>query len=484
MLRNPSPQYRPWEKLQPQSRAYQSISIPSFYQAVERIMDAESPVYSGADLQVNMTWGEPLPLPVYPPPPPLSATALLGAAEVGYEYQFLEWPGLRSENRGESSPLTGTTSSLVNIGDSGNAIVMTPNSTNSYVMVHKRANSNGSSAGGSEHQGYSVPRSQGSAAEWANGGEMEVDEDNYREMPHDPKTILFNMYNPGMYISFFLFQGYRKMKRSEKMRFAFDGGSMRRGDIDIQTHSDQKDLVPTPINNPYSPEPTAVSSYGGSPVSQDYGLHMQQNAASSTNRPGAAANRAQNLPLPSRTSVFVHESPDGPWNHMHPSRAPPGKYGPGYSAFAPSPGPAAQQDADELRNGASLQIIEYSEGGNGKVSKKPDRRAKCRSPRPPSKAKGKGKVISHSWEHHSVVQKDGFALMTKPPEKSAIRPGIRRGKLDPEAANKARQVRRMTACWNCWIQKVPVTHPIISSLIRRWTNERTSVLGRKTVRQM
>lgn len=172
-------------------------------------MDAESPVYTGADLQVNMTWGEQLPLPVYPPPPPPSAAALLGgAAEAGYEYRFLELPGLRRETpHGESSPLTGTTSSLVNLGDGGNAIIMTPASTtNSYVMVHRRANSNGSSAGGSEHQGYSsVPRSQGSAAEWANGGEMDVDEDNYREMPHDPETILFNMYNPGMYILFLSF---------------------------------------------------------------------------------------------------------------------------------------------------------------------------------------------------------------------------------------------------------------------------------------
>lgn len=188
---------------------------------------------------------------------------------------------------------------------------------------------------------------------------------------------------------------------------------------------------------------------------------MQQSASSS-----AAVTRTQNLPLPSRTSVFVHESPDGPWNHMHPSRAPPGNYGPGYTAFAPSPGPAAQQDPEQLRNGepagASLQIIEYSEGRKG--SKKPDRRPKSRSPRPPSKAKGKGKAISsHSWEHHSVVQKDGLALMTKPPERSAIRQGIRKGKLDPEAADKARQVRRMTACWNCWIQKVPVIIP--SSMI-------------------
>ena len=42
-------------------------------------------------------------------------------------------------------------------------------------------------------------------------------------------------------------------------------------------------------------------------------------------------------------------------------------------------------------------------------------------------------------------------------EEVDMRSGIRKGKLDPETAEKARRIRRMKACWNCWIQKVPVS---------------------------
>lgn len=41
-----------------------------------------------------------------------------------------------------------------------------------------------------------------------------------------------------------------------------------------------------------------------------------------------------------------------------------------------------------------------------------------------------------------------------------MRSGIRKGKLDPETAEKARRIRRMKACWNCWIQKVPVSDQV------------------------
>ncbi|CAG8957001.1 hypothetical protein HYFRA_00012481 [Hymenoscyphus fraxineus] len=416
---NPPRQSHPWERLQPPSRECPEIRIPPFQKNPSA---AGSPVSRSADRQFNMTWGEPVPLPFCPPLPlPVPVPVLLpaatalpeGSAETGtgYEDAFVElssWRCWRSEEEVDGAasppPRTGTASSSPLHHDSGNATVMTPQTGSSYVMVHKRAHSNGSSTGGSEHQGgYSVPRSQGSVGEWANGGEMEVEEDNYQ--PHDPNTILFSMYGP----------------------------------------------VPSPIPNPYSPDPTGVSIYGDSPASHEYGLHMQQNA-SSINRSSALV---PNMALSPRTSFFIPEGPESPWTHMQPSRVPTEGYEPRYVAFVPSPEPAAKPVPEEPQNvAASFQIIEYCEGQS--KSKKNDRKAerKSRPPRLPAKGRGK-KPITHTWEHHSVVQQDGFALLTKPQEQAKVRHGVRKGKLDPDAAEKARKVRRLTACWNCWIQKVP-----------------------------
>jgi len=92
--------------------------------------------------------------------------------------------------------------SYVNLGPAPSVIT---HSTSSYVMVHKRANSNesnGTSAEGSENQMYSVPPSC-SSAEWHHGADFAVDmdpteEDSFQTMaPHDPKDLLSGMYSPG-----------------------------------------------------------------------------------------------------------------------------------------------------------------------------------------------------------------------------------------------------------------------------------------------
>jgi len=287
--------------------------------------------------------------------------------------------------------------SFVNVGPATSIIT---NSTSSYVMVHKkRAGSNessGTSAEGSENQMYSVPPSTGSS-EWHHGGEFAVDmdtteDDSFQAMaPHDPKVILSTMYSPGNDCSY-----------------------------PVIVHL-LISLEPKPIHNPYSPEAT-VSTNGESPTAQEY---MENYTTSSVN---------QTRPL----SLTSRPSDEAPWTHMEPYRVP--RYEPGYTAFAPSPGPAAEQDHEELR--PSVSMSRGNSKGHG------SRPAK-------STLKGKERAKPNGWEH-AVVQKGGLQLIMNPDEQTSQRGGCRKGKLDPEAAEKARKIRRLTACWNCWIQKVPV----------------------------
>lgn len=73
------------------------------------------------------------------------------------------------------------------------------------------------------------------------------------------------------------------------------------------------------------------------------------------------------------------------------------------------------------------------------------------------KEKEKEKDVN-AWEH-TVVSKGGLQFVSENVKDEVdVRSGIRKGKLDPETAEKARRIRRMKACWNCWIQKVPVSY--------------------------
>ncbi|TVY38797.1 hypothetical protein LSUB1_G005890 [Lachnellula subtilissima] len=274
--------------------------------------------------------------------------------------------------------------------------VMTHTSS-SYVMVRKRVNSNesnGTSAEGSENQMYSVPPSCGSA-DWHHGADFAVDmdpaeEDPFQTMaPHDPKNLLSGMYSPGM--SFLNLPTFHKLIGSE----------------------------PRPIPNPYSPEET-VSANSGSPASHEYIDNYTTNSM----------DQSRTFTLPSRSS-------DDPWTHYEPYRVP--RFDPGYTVFAPSPGPAVENDQEEVRSGLSMQKVNSRNHGPRSMK---------------SIYKGKERVKERGWEH-AVVQKGGLQLILNREEQTSQRGGCRKGKLDPEAAEKARKIRRITACWNCWIQKVP-----------------------------
>lgn len=160
----------------------------------------------------------------------------------------------------------------------------------------------------------------------------------------------------------------------------------------------------------------------------------------------SSVNETRSFTLPSRPSD------DPPWTHCEPYRV--ARFEPGYTAFAPSPGPAAELDQEESRSSASMQ--KSNSRGPGYRSKK---------------STSKGKERAREWEH-AVVQKGGLQMIMNPEEQTSQRGGCRKGKLDPEAAERARKIRRITACWNCWIQKVPVRltrHPILESCVCRLT---------------
>ncbi|TVY80421.1 hypothetical protein LSUE1_G003277 [Lachnellula suecica] len=263
--------------------------------------------------------------------------------------------------------------SFINVGPATSVIT-----TSSYVMVHKRAGSNGSnrtSEEDSENQLFSEIPSSGSS-EWHHGGDFAVDMDTTEDetlralVPQDQEVILGGMYSP------------------------------------------EHKLIP----NPYSPEAT-VSTNGESPMGHEY---MENYTTNSMNQP-------QMFTLPSRPS-------NDPWTHID-NRVP--RYEPGYVAFAPSPGPAAEQNHEELRPASTRKSKSREQGSRSTKST----------------SKGKERAKARDWEH-AVVQRGGLQLIMNP-EHTGQRGGCRKGKLDPEAAEKARKIRRLTACWNCWIQKVP-----------------------------
>ena len=125
-------------------------------------------------------------------------------------------------------------------------------------------------------------------------------------------------------------------------------------------------------------------------------------------------------------------------------------YPSGFPAFAPSPGP----------------MVEYYHGhGGASVPQSPeDTKPEKRSHSGKNaSAKGKGKGDSKGWEHddskgweHAVVAKGGLTYVTVHSEEPRKKGGVRTGPLGQEARERARKIRQERACWNCWIQKVPV----------------------------
>lgn len=155
----------------------------------------------------------------------------------------------------------------------------------------------------------------------------------------------------------------------------------------------------------------------------------------------------------------------GPWNHVDPQVS---RYSPGYVAFAPSPGPAAAQYADEML-GVSFGAPSPS-GSNRSGRSRERKKNHSKSP-----AKGKSKARLLGWEHTTVLN-GGLTLVVENTEAPPHRSGVRRGKLDPEAAEKARKIRKLRACWNCWIQKIPVSLVVADHV---WIFELNSISARK-----
>jgi hypothetical protein len=58
------------------------------------------------------------------------------------------------------------------------------------------------------------------------------------------------------------------------------------------------------------------------------------------------------------------------------------------------------------------------------------------------------------WEH-VVIAKGGLVQMSDIPKEDG-RVGRRTGKLSSEDKAKVRRIGKKRACWNCWIQNVPV----------------------------
>ena len=146
-----------------------------------------------------------------------------------------------------------------------------------------------------------------------------------------------------------------------------------------------------------------------------------------------------------RTVHVQTASEEPPWNPMDLQVY---EYSPGYVAFIPSPGPAGEQNAEDILNGGASEppLPQAS------TPRTPER--KPRTIR--TSTKGKEKAVTQEWEH-IVIRQDGLKCLSEHHEDHRKRHGVRTGALDPQAKEKARKIRKIKACWNCWVQKVPVS---------------------------
>jgi hypothetical protein len=150
---------------------------------------------------------------------------------------------------------------------------------------------------------------------------------------------------------------------------------------------------------------------------------------------------------PSRTTELPLRPPK-PYGGAEPSWNPlehrVTRYDPGFAGFAPlSP-------SESLLNGAPPSPPEDSKLRSPKVKASSTRIIKSK------KGKAKGTL---EWEH-IVVRKGGLERVCEHVQKEASQKsfGCRKGKLQPEVKEKARRVRKLGACWPCWVLKVPVSH--------------------------
>lgn len=130
-----------------------------------------------------------------------------------------------------------------------------------------------------------------------------------------------------------------------------------------------------------------------------------------------------------------------PWNQID-HRVP--RYPPSFVAFELSPGPAGTREAQ--KNLAS-----------------PPRKSRTTHKKPSNRSSKAGlgrtdKASSPGWEH-IVVLNGGLEIVNENVHEQAHHScgGRRKGALEEKAKEKAARIRRMKACWNCWLLKVPVS---------------------------
>jgi len=184
---------------------------------------------------------------------------------------------------------------------------------------------------------------------------------------------------------------------------------------------------PRTVHNPY--ERYQVSK--GEPVSPDtqHYLYSMNQTQISMAYPGAVKSYA-----------------DGPWSHVNPQMS---GWGPDFVAYEPSPGPQGEVD---------------SEGSSSRASSEPHspqiRKSRVEKSRPSRKANGKSgkdqpKDKELTWANAGIGEDGTSFVFEKKGEEETHRTGVRTGKLGREAAEKAKRMRKVGACWPCWILKVP-----------------------------
>jgi hypothetical protein len=222
-----------------------------------------------------------------------------------------------------------------------------------------------------------------------------------------------------------------------------------------------------------------MSASRGSPSSQEYGSFQQYDSFqeygsyTGTSMQDLAPHSVSRPPsiLEPLAKLEFHDN-EAPWTHMQTHRFSP--YGDASGTVYDDSVPAPTKPAPYRQDPIDLQGDIYFSGMNTKPDNfRPDRRSrlsaassmsgsprgvnrKSRSPALVSK-KTKEKNLEFRFENNLVDQKGGKPRMIRPEEPKGPRTGVRTKKLPPDVAAQALNVRRMTACWNCWIQKVPVS---------------------------
>jgi hypothetical protein len=152
--------------------------------------------------------------------------------------------------------------------------------------------------------------------------------------------------------------------------------------------------------------------------------------------------------FPSKTSESPSKSPsprdgtEGPWNPLQHNTP---RFTPSFTAFAPD------SPSESVLTGS----LRASQSPCGSLLELPSKDVKPHK----SKCRSKKEPIQLGWEH-MVIEKGGLRFVAEEVQKVAIsrkKFGCRKGKLDPQNAEKIREVRKIKACWTCWNLKTPVS---------------------------